>query len=104
MNQNQERQIIITKVTFLEIQEVEGGKVLIFSREYSNGAKDLKAQTPVIKDEDFEKYVNLHIESFQKTIKESEEFLKKVEEEVYQNRVHLNSQIEFLTNILKPVE
>lgn len=96
----QEQQVFITKITFKEVQEVEGGKILLFSREYSNGAKDLEAQTPVIKNEDFERYIQLHIESFEKSINENQDLLKKVEENIIAAHKHSNTQIEFLSNVL----
>lgn len=93
MNQNQEQQIVVTKVTFLEVREIEGGKVLIFNREYNTGAKDNESQSPVIPEDKFKEYVDLHIKQLEKTMKDQAEELKRLEEFVLDQKQHLTEQI-----------
>lgn len=90
---NQEQQVVVTKVSFTEVREVEGGKILIFGREYNTGAKDNECQSPVIPNDKFEEYVDLHIKQLEKTIKEQSEELKRLEVFVSNQAIHLTNQI-----------
>lgn len=93
MNQNQEQQVVVTKATFLEVREVEGGKILIFNREYNTGAKDNESQSPVIPNDKFEEYIDLHIKQLEKTMEEQHKELKRLEEFVLDQKQHLTTQI-----------
>lgn len=93
MNQNQEPQVVITKVTFLEVREVEGGKTLIFNREYNTGAKDNESQSPVIASERFDEYIDLHIKQLENTMKDQQKELEQLEQFVLDQKQHLTEQI-----------
>ena len=96
MDQNQKQEVFVTKITFTGVKEVEGGKVLLCSREYNTGAKDNESQSPVIKDEEFDMYIDISVKNLEDAAENLLTELKVLTEKYNTQIAHLEEQVETL--------